>query len=424
MIINKAHPSPVKPFLRNSIMKCFTYHIFCLIISICGLYSSYGQSAKQQLKLANAVTFEQSDFFEEIKIRDKHGYFIIPVRIGNELYEYIFDTGGYNTLTSEMMVKNTLPQLMEVEVGSSNQLKSKIALTKIPSIHIGEVEFQQVGAFNFDFDNSPQIDCYTNAGLIGKSIIKNAIWQINASKQSIILTDDINKLDHLDKAFKLKVKLDKIYNPFITVKINGEMKSFLLDFGYGGLISLTEETGSQLPANEIVEITGEGSVGANGMVNESMFIKQIESFEIGNIDLGRQEVYYSKSNNFNLIGTDITKYFILTLNFEEKELFLTPIEKENNTEVKTSYGFDLNRHENKTYVSRIYKNLSADQEGLKLNDVILSINDQELTDNSYCEFYDDKHELLEGNQNIRLKIKRGNKIISIEVTKSALFQSH
>lgn len=378
------------------------------------------QSAKEQLKLVNSVRLENTGFFQKIDFQDKFGYFIIPIKIGNDNYEYIFDTGGYNTLTSEIMERHQLPKLMEVETGSSNQIKSKITLTKIPSVTIGGIEFKEVGAFNFDFEKSLQIKCYTNGGLIGKSIIKEAVWQINKQDKKIILTDNLDNLKNLKNAIKIKVKLDKLFNPFIKVKLNGKTKPFLLDFGYGGFISLTEKEGVNLISKGKIEIVGEGLVSANGIINESMFIKNIDNFKIGQFELPNQVAYYSKSNNYNLIGSGLTEHFIVTLNFKEKELYLTPIQKTEKVRHKKSFGFDLNMKESEIYVSKIFKNLSADKAGLKLNDIVVSINGKELNAKSYCDFYDFTREILRGNKTIVLKIKRKNEIQTIEIIKSDL----
>ncbi len=390
------------------------------IVILLSISLNYAQSVKEQLKLVNSVKLENTEFFQEVDFQDKFGYFIIPVKIGDDTYQYIFDTGGYNTLTSEIMAKNELPNLMEVETGSSNQIKSKVTLTRIPSITIGGINFKEIGAFNFDFQESPQIKCYTNGGLIGKSIIKEVIWQINAQEKKIILTDELKKLRNLDNAIKIKVKLDKLFNPFIKVRVNGETKSFLLDFGYGGFISLTEKDGLNLQSKKVIKIIGEGSVSANGIINESIFIKNIENLKIGQFELQNQVAYYSKSNNYNLIGTGLTEHFIVTLNFKEKELYLTPIQKAEKIESKKSFGFDLNKKDNNIYVSKIFKNLSADKAGLKLNDIIISINEKELNENSYCDFYDYTRALLRGNKTIKLKIKRENETHDIEIIKSDL----
>ena len=95
------------------------------IVILLSISLNYAQSVKEQLKLVNSVKLENTEFFQEVDFQDKFGYFIIPVKIGDDTYQYIFDTGGYNTLTSEIMAKNELPNLMEVETGSSNQIKNE-----------------------------------------------------------------------------------------------------------------------------------------------------------------------------------------------------------------------------------------------------------------------------------------------------------
>ena len=189
-----------------------------------------------------------------------------------------------------------------------------------------------------------------------------------------------------------KVKLDKTNNPFIKAKINGKTETFLLDFGYGGLISLTERVGKNITFQDKVEIIGEGSISANGILKESTFITAIENFKIGNVNLENQIAYYSKSNNYNLIGSGITKHFIVTLNFKNKELFLTPIKNKEVLKPRLSFGFDLNRNEKNVYVNKIHKGSLAEKSGLKLNDNIVFINDLKMTqDSEYCNFYSKKN---------------------------------
>lgn len=385
---------------------------------------SFGQSAKEQLEIVNSAEIASSEYYEEIPFENKFGYFTIPVRIGGRTYNYIFDTGGYNTLTSQIIADNGLPELMEVEVGSANKIKSKIKLTKIPLLEIGNLKINNVGAFNFDFDESPSINCYTNGGLFGKSIIKNGVWQINAQDQKIIVTNDIHKLSNLDVATKIKVKLDKVYNPFIKAKLNGKTHTFLLDFGFGGFLSLTEKDGDNLKTDNIIEILGEGATSANGILNESTFIKPIESFSIGKQNLSNKFTYYAKSNNYNLIGSGITKYFIVTLNFEEKELYLTPIKttQEQQEKEQSTFGFSLNRNEQNVYVSKIFEGGSAEKSGLRLNDIILSVNAKDFANVGYCDFYDYFRGLLDKDEDIVLVVKRNESQETIRIEKKKLFE--
>lgn len=398
--------------------------IITLVILLKVTIYTFGQSAKEQLEIVNSAEITSSEYYEEIPFENKFGYFTIPVRIGEKTYHYIFDTGGYNTLTSQIIADNGLPELMEVEVGSANKIKSKIKLTKIPLLEIGNLKIKDVGALNFDFDESPSIKCYTNGGLIGKSIIKNGIWQINAQDQKIIATNDIHKLRNLDDALKIKVKLDKVFNPFIKAKLDGDIHTFLLDFGFGGFLSLTEKSGENLKTDNVVEIIGEGATSANGILNESTFIKHIEKFSIGKQNLLNKFTYYSKSNNYNLIGSEITKYFIVTLNFEKKVLYLKPIKTTQEQQVRelNSFGFSLNKNKQNIYVNKIFEGGSADQSNLKLNDIIVSINGKDFANKAYCDFYNYSTGILNKDEDIVLVVQRNESQETIRINKKKLFE--
>ena len=43
----------------------------------------------------------------------------------------------------------------------------------------------------------------------------------------------------------------------------------VLDYGFGGFISMTEKTAGSILKRDVVEIAGEGTIGANGITDES-----------------------------------------------------------------------------------------------------------------------------------------------------------
>lgn len=378
-----------------------------------------GQSAKEQLSIANSAKLVSKNFYEEVRFNDKLGYFTIQVKIDKNSYEYIFDTGGYNTVTTKIMENAKLPSLMEVEVGSSNKIKSKIKLLKIPLLQIGKVIFQDVGVFNFDFSSSPVINCYTNGGLIGKSVIREAIWQIDYRKSVIRVSDNLASMPNLDNSEKIKIELDKTLNPFLKLLINGKQEKFMLDFGYGGLISLTEKTASYIKSNNILIIEGEGNVSANGIVKETTYATLLKNLIIGKKELKSKVAYYSKSNNYNLLGSELTKYFIVTLNFRDEELILTPYaDAENSFE---TFGFNINLDSNKVYVSKLFNKLNAQKAGLLLNDEIISINDEKLSDFSNCDRYFNVNNILRTEKEILLGVKRGGEQKEFRIAKQKPF---
>jgi predicted aspartyl protease len=379
----------------------------------------FGQSVKEKLTIVNSVKLASRNFNYQINFKNKLDYFIIPVKIDTILYEYIFDTGGYNTVTSDIMKKHNLPTLLETEVGSSNKIKSKIKISKIPLLQIGGVKFQDVGVFNFDFNESPVINCFTNGGLIGKSLIHQAVWNIDYKNSIIKVSDNILDFPLLNDSKKIKIELDKTLNPFFYVLINGKQEKFLLDFGFGGLISLTERTASALNLKNVLEIEGEGNISANGVVKEKSFIAAIDKISFGGINLKNQIAYYSKSNNLNLIGSELTKYFIVTLNFKDKELVLTPYnDNENNFE---TFGFSVNISDSKLYINTIFNGLNAQKNGLLINDELISINGILLSNISVCDSYFLVNEILHNAREILLEIKRGEERKELRILKEKPF---
>lgn len=391
------------------------FSLFFVSLTIFG----FGQSQKEQLKIANAAKVSLTDFYEEIPFVDRGGYFIIPVTIGQKTNDYIFDTGGYNTVTTEIMKKNQLPDLMKVTAGSSNQIKSKISLSKIPRLYVGDIPFTDVGVFNFDFDESPVIKCYTNGGLLGKGIIRQSVWQIDYQNKIIRLADHVKKMPNLENSVKLKVELDKVFNPFIHLEIDGRTQKFMLDFGFGGLISLTENTANEYKFATTIETDGEGAIGANGVNKESMFISKLTTVRIAGQNLDNQVALYSKSNNYNLIGSEIAKYFIVTLNFIEKELILTPIPKASVDPFK-SFGIDMNIDEKDIYISRIYKGLDGELKGLQLKDKIISVNELRVDSFSICDSYFKLLEMLHQMESLTIKVNRDHVEKEFKLQKTAL----
>lgn len=284
------------------------------------------------------------------------------------------------------MTENELQALMKVMVGSSNQIKSEIRLSKIPQLKVGDVSFSDVGVFNFDFDASPIIQCYTNGGLLGKGVIRQAVWQIDYQHKIIRLADRIEKMPNLEHAVKLKVELDNVLNPFIEVEINGRKQKFLLDFGFGGLISLTEKTTKQYAFSNTIETYGEGAVGANGIQQESMYISPLTTVRIGNQILNNQVAFSSRSDNYNKIGSALARHFIVTLNFKDKELVLTPIQSLSSESFK-SFGIDINSNGSEVYISRIYKGLDGEKKGIKLKDSVIAINGITVDSTNLCGSY-------------------------------------
>ena len=150
-----------------------------------------------------------------------------------------------------------------------------------------------------------------------------------------------------------------------------------------------------------------------------MHVSNLTSLKIGGQSFKNQVAYYSKSNKYNLIGSELAKYFIVTLNFKDNELMLTPINTIIDEPLKT-FGFDINLNEREIYVSRIYRGLNAEEKGIKLNDRVISVNEIPVDFSNLCDSFFTMRKAFRESDILKLVIERDGKKIIVDLQKTKI----
>ncbi len=370
----------------------------------------------------NTVSADNKDFYFEMPFEYRNNQIIINVTIGNQNYDYIFDTGGYNDITDEIQKKNNFPVLTSQIVGSSNGIKSKINVVKVDSLKIGLLVFYNIATLQMNFDSSPTIKCTISGALIGASLIKNYIWQIDFSRKKIIVSDQLSKIRFLDNTIKIPVSFNSRLMPFIEAKLDGKTEKFMFDLGSATQFSLTEKTALKyISTKQVIEVNGIRSEGGNGTLVQTANIFKADSIEIAAIKFKDKPFLYSKTGIENLIGNPIIKNFIVTLNFKEDELYLSPIPETTLEDGWNSFGFGAEYKNDKVLVTSLFKGLSADKAGLKIGDEIISVNRKALGCKNDCDCIMKLTKIFEENTKLPLVVKRGQEEKEITVYKDKVF---
>lgn len=383
---------------------------------------SFAQKPKEVLKWINTVETDNKDFHYEIPFEYRNDHIIIKVKIGNEFYDYVFDTGGYNDITNEIQDKNQFPVLSKQTVGSTNRLKSDVNIVKVESLTIGELVLKNIAALQMNFDNVPSM-CGINGALIGASIIKNFSWRIDYPNKKIIVTDDFSKLPVLPNTVKIPVSFNERQMPYIEAKLDGKSDKYMFDLGSASLFSLTEKTAKKHQRKELIEIFGGSIEGGNGVVKIPVNIFKANIFEIGDaVKYTNKPVIYTKLSNENLIGNPIIKDFIITLNFKDSELYLSPIPKTHKPiDGWGSFGLNIEYQNNKLIVTTIFNGLPAQKAGLNVGDEILTINQQPINCNNFCDCKLMIDNLFQSNSDITIDIKNDDTIKQIRLIKEKIY---
>lgn len=307
-------------------------------------------------------------------------------------------------------------------VGSANKIKSKINLVKVDSMQLGGLLFKDVAALQINLNNSTTIKCTINGALVGASIIKKYIWQIDYPNRKIIVTDQLSRVALPANTIRIPVTFNNRLMPFINARVDGQDEKFMFDMGCSTLLSLTEKGAQKyLTGRKIIHIKGAKTEGGNGALAADVHVINIDSLQIGAVKFEHVPAYFSPPNNEMLIGSEIIKHFIVTMNFNNHELYLTPIAKTVIDADWQTFGFGMEYKDGKVMVSVIYSGLAADRAGIRQGDEIIQADGEPLHFNDYCDCMHETKTLLQHKQKLALTILQDGKQKEIVLTKEKGF---
>jgi hypothetical protein len=310
---------------------------------------------------------------------------------------------------------------MTVQLGSSNKLKSDVAVTQIGQLQTAELTFKDIGAFVLDFKQPSQIHCLTNGGLFGTTIIRKYVWQIDYDRQKIVATNQLSKLHLPATALRVPVNLDKRGFPFINLQVNGQPIRFLFDLGFGGLFSLPEATAQSLVKGNTIERTGIGGEGIYGSVQETVKIALLDSIGLSQARWRNVAVSYNKSSTYPVVGAELAKYYLITLDFANAVLYLTPrVSPQPKPEGFSHFGLSLTYQAGKVVVDGLYESSPAQRAGIQLGDEITRINGKAVNYSDYCDCLFTSNALLRSADQVTLTVRKKNVEQTIALTKRRL----
>ncbi len=393
-------------------MKSFLLFLLMQTVVTCLVQA---QSQQEVLNWINTVKADNHDFYYEIPFEYRNDEIVIKVVIGNQVYDYIFDTRGYNDITNEIQLKNSFPVLTTQAVGSSNKLKVMVNLVKVDTLKIGP-------PLQMNFNNSPTIKCTIDGALIGASLIKNHVWQVDFYNKKIIVTDRLDRLPNIDSSVKVPVTFNARMMPYISVVVNNTPEKLMFDLGSSSFLILTEkESKIHFNKNPIIKINGGSIEGGNGIVRQNMKIIKADSVEINSVKIKRKPILVIPTASESLIGNPIIQNFIVTLNFKNSELYLKPVIQSPVEEGWVTFGLGLAFHNDTVKVTSIYEGLAADKAGLLINDEIIAIDGQEAKYTDECAANKTLSTLLKTKTRLTLTILRDGNKKNIELTRERVY---
>lgn len=307
---------------------------------------------------------------------------------------------------------------------------------KYHKISIGSVVFEDIGAMAMkETRDNPLFDVLED-GLIGANMMKSCIWQIDFRENKIIMTDRIDKFDNLEDAIQFPFKPMPLQgSPNIQVVLDGkETVDVQFDTGGTGFLSfLSPALKSEVESGRAVAwhvklaipVNKEESAGI-----ETHYFVKLKTLEIGSKTFKDIPLAVYNPSNENLmnkgsIGIEFLKNFIVTLDWLENKIYLTPIEGRDLKQNIRTFGFSYGYEDGAIRVESIYEGSEAEKSGIKIGDRIYSINDhdvEELSDTQVKKFrYGNLKFSKEEDENITIEVLIGGQRKKIKLKAYNLF---
>jgi hypothetical protein len=356
----------------------------------------------------NQGNISSENYYTEIKFEYVNGKIIIPVKINNNTYRFLLDTGAPNCITKKLnnIVKPTIIQ--ETKISDANNNKSSMDVVELPDLIIGEIVFKNSLALSYNLEENLVFDCYNIDGFIGSNLLRNSIIQINIKNQTLIITNDEKKLE-FNKKNDLKLSLiGNQSSPYIWIKLKGEnsgKEQVLLDTGMKGFYDLSSRNYNLLKNENIFKIiaTGNGSQGI-GLFGNSAIKEQLKillpEMKVSNSNFLNISSITTNDNN-SRIGIDLFENGIGTIDYKNKRFYFDEYETNKDLSEK-SLGFSPTILNGKLSIGIVWDDKL--KEKIYVGDKIIEINGKNYENYPICDLIS-KESIFKSNEIKKITIK-------------------
>jgi len=392
-------------------------------------------SMRDSLPSADVMTFGElgsEGFSRTFDFEYADGHILVPVEIDGDEYTFVLDTGAPTTISNSIARDADISARGGLEIVSPTGRRERVPVGLI-DVEMGGVNFERIPAqigYVSDVDPQNPLNCLSEHGLIGATLMKTAVWQINYGKQTISVTDDIDTLDNLDDALVFKFfGLERSPSPQVRVRVGGEglelqQAVLLVDTGFDDIMVMPEQTfentgnvlGLRAP-----ELLGAAVATGLGVELSQTYLAALDTLELDNQTLEDYPVLTSDSFTTFLAGNGFLEQFIVTLDWQTNHLYLAPINEDDLHPDRETYGFMIGLSGRRVVVSSVWEGSAAWKAGMQPGDAIASINDGDLTRvefDDYCELVRTGVDQFE--EPLEMQVERGLLAYPVELVREPL----
>lgn len=300
----------------------------------------------------------------------------VEVEIGGKPRRFVFDTGSPSMISAALAKELGLPVVGKSQGRDAHGTVVKSDIVQA-DITLGGVVFNKVPVYSADFSKSKAAECLIGDGVLGSEVLPLCAWQIDLPNSVLRCATDLNQLDHIQGAEKVRLHdFGYPHAPIFDVRFAKKASSkAMFDTGSPEYVAIAgpdfEGAKRARGIGEVVE--GFGSPGASlggQAANGKQLQAELKSFSIDGLKLGRVAAVLRQSPP-SLIGASFLKHYVVTLDPRSNAAYFDRYLK--SPFVRASFGFRL-AFDEPISVALVWADSPAEQAGLSAGMAITSIN--------------------------------------------------
>jgi hypothetical protein len=357
-----------------------------------GLLAGRGQAALDAL---GATTVDEGTLPRTVPFRFVAGHIVVDATIGesDEPVAFILDTGAPTTYSDDIaegFAGGSLGSLAERAIDGS---VLQVDVVAVPSLSLGDATFGSVGGTKGFLEPDNPLSCISEHGLIGASLMKTAVWQIDYGTQRLTIAPSVDGLEHIDGAIALEfaTSLPASPSPLLTFTSGDSELDFLLDSGSDGGLTLNPadlaaagiDVADDAPALDLI---GAGAAGTfEGTLTYAGVDMELAGLSLRDYPVAVTETLQKGEGN---VGNAFLSAFVVTIDWPNSVLYLDPVSPDGSVpppaeppSVRLSWDGDH------VIIGTVARGSAAAEAGVALGDVVASIDDQDLegaTRDDFC----------------------------------------
>ena len=406
--------------MNKALIHLFIILIIATTISSCVSHRVYHLMGKGEVV--------ESDYKVTVPFEMRMGLIIVKVTIRGNEYDFLFDTGAPNVVTTELGEKLNLKSAGKTGTRDSQGERHNVHYANIDTLQLGGINYTNTTAAIMDLSLAVVIECLDIDGILGANTMRNSIWQIDYQKQEIIITNTTDSLNFTSNLDTIPFTPQHTGTPKIKVQVGNVTQSGVtLDSGSGGNIDLnyktykeTKKRKSQMPTTFGY---GSSSSGVYGMGKpDTLVYFKPDTIQVGTVFMKNKIVYATKGRTASTLGTRFLENYIITLDWGRNQIVLDSVSEYDNTQLE-NFGYKTRFENNQLKIGFLFNSSSSGSKKLQLNDIVLKIDTVDYTTISkseYCKMILDT--TTDDRETKIMTIKRDSVIMDVPLVKTVILE--